>query len=100
MKIKNKLQIVEQQMEIEYDLSELINKMDIDFNLLDIKEIIYNEDGQDCLTGIVAMFDVGQEMDEFNNILELINEAWNYFPHKILGGLSPAEMVLEFQNKK
>ena len=33
-------------------------------------------------------------------VLEIVNEAWNYFPHKILNGLSPAEKVLEYQQMK
>ncbi len=70
-----------------------------DFELNDIKEIIYNEDGQDSLTDVIAMFDIGQSVAELQNVLELVNDAWNYFPHKIIGGLSPAEKLLEYQNK-
>jgi len=43
------------------------------------------------------MFDNGQGMPELSNILETLNDAWNYFPHKILGGLSPAEKLLEYR---
>lgn len=63
----------------------------------DIKDIIYHEDGQDSLTDIIAMFDSGQGATELENVLELVNDAWNYFPHKTLNGLSPAEKVLEYQ---
>lgn len=34
------------------------------------------------------------------NVLELVNDAWNFFPHKALGGLSPEEKRLEYQNEK
>lgn len=66
----------------------------------DVEEIIYNEDGQDSLSEIVAMFDSGQDLAELNKNLETINDAWNYFPHKCLGGLSPVEKVLEYQQKQ
>jgi len=32
-----------------------------------------------------------------SNVLELVTDAWNYFPHKTLGGLSPAEKLLEYE---
>ena len=71
-----------------------------DFGVDDIKEIIYNEDGQDGLTDIIAMFDTGQGAAELQNVLELVNDAWNYFPHKVIGGLSPAEKLLEHRERK
>ena len=43
---------------------------------------------------IIPMFDTGEGKAELGEILELITDAWNYFPHKILGGKSPKEMVL------
>ena len=45
------------------------------------------------------MFDRGGDMTELKNILELASDAWNYFPHKALGGISPAEKLLEYQGK-
>ena len=79
--------------EIENELLEMLKETGSDFGLENIKDIIYNEDGQDSLTDIIAMFDTGQGMSELEDILETVNEAWNYFPHKILGGLSPIEMM-------
>ena len=95
MEILNKQQILEKQKEIELELLVFLKEAESDFGLDDIKEIIYNEEGQDDLTDIIAMFDTGQGLIELENILETINDAWNYFPHKILGGLSPAEKLLE-----
>lgn len=71
-----------------------------EFSLDHIKEVIFNEDGTDAMTDIIAMFDTGQGAIELQNIVEVINDAWNYFPHKLLGGLSPAEKVLEYQKNK
>lgn len=83
--------------QIENELLDMLKKAGSNFSLKDIKEIIYNEDGQDGLTNIITMFDTGQRILELQNILAIVNDAWNYFPHKILGGLSPAEKALEYQ---
>jgi hypothetical protein len=48
---------------------------------------------------VVAMFDRGGDASELENVLELVTDAWNYFPHKVLGGISPAEMILKYQQK-
>ena len=96
---ENIKQIVIKRGEIEEELMEMLDESGSDFSLDDIKEIIYNEDGQDCLTDVIAMFDRRGDISELENILELTNDAWNYFPHKLLGGLSPAEKVLEHSKK-
>lgn len=92
-------EIAKKKEEIEDRLSTMLKEAGRNFDLDDIKEIIYNEDGQDSLTDVIAMFDSGQGVAELENVLELVNEAWNYFPHKILGGLSPSEKVLEYKQK-
>ena len=100
MKIETIEQILAKRGEIEGELIEMLEESGSDFSLGDIKEIIYNEESQDDLTDVVMMFDNGQGAGEMGTILETINDAWNYFPHKILGGLSPAEMLLEYQPKQ
>ncbi|MGB7293104.1 MAG: hypothetical protein WBD99_13100 [Thermodesulfobacteriota bacterium] len=100
IEIESKEQILKRRKEIEKELLEMLKATKSDFELNDIKEIIYNEDGQDDLAKIIAMFDTGQYApEELQDLLELVNNAWNYFPHKIIGGFSPAEKVLEFQKK-
>ena len=99
MQIESKQQILERRKEVEKELLDMLKETKSDFGLDDIKEIIYNEDGQDSLTDIIAMFDTGQNAAELQNVLELINDAWNHFPHKAIGGLSPAEKLLEYQQK-
>jgi len=99
MEILNKQQILEKRKEIEEELADMLKETKSDFDLEDIKKIIYNEKGQDDLTDIIAMFDTGQGLIELENVLELVNDAWNYFPHKIIGGISPAEKLLEYKNR-
>ncbi len=100
MEIESKQQILKRRKEIEKELLEMLKEAKSDFGLDHIKEIIYNENGQDSLTDIIAMFDTGQGAAELQNVLELVNDAWNYFPHKIIGGLSPAEKLLEYNEQK
>lgn len=100
MKLESKKQILERQKEIEKELLEMLKETKSDFGLDDIKDIIYNEDGQDSLADVIAMFDTGQGAAELQNVLELVNDAWNYFPHKVIGGLSPAEKLLEYHRKQ
>lgn len=99
MEIKSKQQILQKRKEIERELIEFLQETGSEFGLEDIKEIIYNEDGADAMTDIIAMFDTGQGAIELQNIMETINDAWNYFPHKIIDGMSPAEKILEYQNR-
>lgn len=100
MQTESKQQILERRKEIEQELVDMLKEAKSDFGLDDIKEIIYNEDGQDSLTDVIAMFDTGQDAAELQNVLELVNDAWNYFPHKVIGGLSPAEKLLEYREKQ
>ena len=89
-------EIARKRKEIENELSDMLKQTQSDYDLEDIKEIIYNENGSDSLTAIIAMFDTGQGISELKNILETVNDAWNYFPHKSLNGLSPAEKIEQY----
>ncbi len=100
MEIESQKQIDAKKKEIEQELIELLAETKSHFTLDHVKDVIYNEDGQDALTDAVAMFDNGQGGIELQNILDVLNDAWNYFPHKIIGGLSPAEKLLEYNNRK
>lgn len=99
MEIRSKQQILERRKEIEQELLELLEETGSEFTLDHIREAIYNEKEQGDMMKVVAMFDRGGDMSELENILELVSDAWNYFPHKIIGGLSPAERILEYNNR-
>jgi len=38
----------------------------------------------------------GGDASDLENTIELVNDIWSYFPHKIIGGLSLAEKILEY----
>lgn len=99
MEIRSKQQILERRKEIEEELLELLEETESEFTLDHIRETIYNEKEQGDMMKVVAMFDRGGDASELENILELISDAWNYFPHKIIGGLSPAERILDYNNR-
>jgi len=71
-----------------------------DFTLDHVRDAIYNEEDNDDMMKVVVMFDRGGDVSELNSVLELVNDAWNYFPRKVLGGIFPAEKLLEYKNKK
>lgn len=99
MEIESKEQIIERRKEIEQELTDMLKETESDFSLQDIKDVIFHEEDSDDMTQIIAMFDRGGDVSELENILELVTDAWNYFPHEVLNGLSPAEILLEHQNK-
>lgn len=97
MAISNQQQILERRQEIEEELTDLLVETGSDFTLDHIRDVIYNEEEQDDFMHVVAMFDRGGDASELETILDLVTDAWNYFPHKSIGGLSPAEKALEYQ---
>ncbi len=101
MEIESKQQILERRKEIEQELVDLLQETESDFLLEHIKDVIFYEEEQDDMMKVVAMFDRGGDASELENILELVSDAWNYFPHKVLGDISPADKLLEYnQNKR
>jgi len=110
MQIDNLETILARRKEIEDEIVDMLKETDSTpprlrrgkerFTLDDIKEIIYNEEDNDDFHRLIAMFDRGGDASELSNVLELVSDAWNYFPHKILGDISPAEKLLEYHNKR
>lgn len=86
---------MERRKEIEGEILEMLKETGSDFEFKDVKDAIFNEEEQDDFTHVVAMFDRGSDASELSNVLELVTDAWNYFPHKALGGISPAEQNLK-----
>ena len=98
MEFETQKEILEMREEIELELIKLLEEIESDLTLEDIKEMIYEEEEQEDFQDLIAVFDVGQDVAELNNALELISDAWNYFPHRVLGGLSPKEILLQAKN--
>jgi len=88
----NKQEINRKRKEIKKEFEELLAEYDSPFAFDHILDIIYHEKETDDMMKIVRIFDDGNPM-ELENILELATDAWNYFPHKMLGGKAPAEKL-------
>ena len=99
MQIESKQQIMERRKEIEQELVDMLKETESDFTLDHVRDAIYDEEDNDDMMKVVAMFDRGGDASELSNVLELVTDAWNYFPHKVLSGISPAEKILEYKQK-
>lgn len=100
MEIESKQQILERRKEIEQELVDMLKETESEFTLEDVRDAIFREEDNDDMMKVVSMFDRGGDESEMSNVLELVTDAWNYFPHKTLGGVSPAEKLLEYQKQQ
>ena len=88
-------QILERRKEIEQEIIDMLKVTKSHFTLDHVRDVIYHEEDHDDMMKAVAMFDRGGDASELDNVLELVTDAWNYFPHEVLGGLSPAEKLVQ-----
>ena len=63
----------------------------------EIKQLIFEHDGQtppsEWLVDLVDLFRA--EEADVDSLLPVIQDAWNYFPHRSLGGRCPAEVMVD-----
>ena len=63
-----------------------------------VQDWVWNEDGNSAIDASNRYqlkwmkFFANVEGDEFNRVLQVFTDAWNYFPHKPLDGKSPDEL--------
>ncbi|OGZ60909.1 MAG: hypothetical protein A2919_00035 [Candidatus Spechtbacteria bacterium RIFCSPLOWO2_01_FULL_43_12] len=82
---------------LENKIEELIKELNLqdEISLKGLREIILNEkDGNKEFNDLISMF-VSRvpDINRANEIVQIVSEAWNTFPHKSLGGLSPQEVI-------
>jgi len=85
---------------IESETREIINYYQVDTTFEEMKEIVFNEDGQEDFNKLVELFTSkinSSNLDEINEVLKFVQAVWNYFPHKSLKGLSPVEKIKEIK---
>lgn len=81
---------------IERQVLEIIDHYQVDTTFEKIKDIVFNEEGNKDFNQLTVLFaDKITDIDELNRVLQIVNNVWNYFPHKCLGGLCPMEKILE-----
>jgi hypothetical protein len=63
----------------------------------DIKQLIFEHDGKThpsvCLVDLIELFRA--EEADVDSLLPVIQDAWNSFPHRSVGGRSPAEVMVD-----
>ena len=75
-------------------------KLNIKVSFTTVLEFIYNENYQTNFTDWQKDISVlGFEFDFISDNLKLFENIWNFYPHKRLGGKSPAQMYTEIYGK-
>ncbi len=86
--------------QIKAQIKKLTRELELDVTFEDVKEMIWNEKVLDDLNQIVGIFaEKAPNSERLNAICQIISDAWNSFPHKSLGGLSPIEMSKKTKRK-
>jgi len=98
---------MKKQQEIEQKLQKLIKDYNLEGKLTVemIKNWIWQENGETAMEASNKFqkkvfnyfnnFNNLKSIDKLNEVLQIFNDAWNYFPHKSLGGKSPSQKVKE-----
>jgi len=47
----------------------------------------------ECFADLIELFRAGE--GDLDSVLPVIQDAWNYFPHRSLDGLCPAEVMVD-----
>ena len=86
---------------VENKLQELIDRNNLGkiLTIDTVKDLVWHEEGDKAFNEfterVLGYFNNIRDVDELNGILQVFNDAWNYFPHKCLNGQSPAQVVGE-----
>lgn len=77
-------------------LTKYLEKNKIKSTVQDILKTVFQAKGKpgDDTWKIIYML-VGSLNNPSQKVIDLVSDIWNYFPHKALGGLSPAQKVQE-----
>lgn len=89
--------------EVEMNLEKLLQKLALPkyITVADIKNIIWNEQKNSSGTELFSMLaPFAKDKEVVQEIMLSVQDAWNYFPHRILGGKSPADLVREYQENR
>jgi len=90
--------------EVEKELQNLIDRYHLNEKLTVevIKNWVFEEKGKTVSESVhrfqkraLDYFKDLKDVDELNEVLGIITDAWNYFPHESLGGKSPSQIVKE-----
>jgi hypothetical protein len=81
----------------ELRLEQLLQDIDSSMTIDDVKRLIFEfgrDDFRTYLTAVLSTLD--SDVDEIEESeLQVVQDAWNYFPHRFLDGRCPAELLME-----
>lgn len=83
--------------EIEKEINNLLLRTKSNSTLDDVKQVIYEEGSNDDMQELIMMFDNG-DISNLDNVIEVVSDAWNHFPHRILAGSCPHEELEKYKN--
>ncbi|MGH7204067.1 MAG: hypothetical protein ACREHC_06505 [Candidatus Levyibacteriota bacterium] len=64
----------------------------------DIKDIIWNAQKNSGSTSLFSLLSpYAKDETTLQEIMQLMQDAWNYFPHRMLGGKSPYDLMQEYE---
>ena len=96
---ENKLE--DTQRAVEKELADIIGYYQLDITIDQVKQIIFNEQGKHELQDLSKIFTAkAKNIRDINRILAVLSGLWNYSPHKVLNGLSPAQKMIENHRKQ
>jgi hypothetical protein len=86
--------------EVEQNLATILTKYALteQVTVQEIKEWVWNESGdpmqanKEYMGRWMKFFDLHFDNPDFKMVMDAFTDAWNYFPHKLLGGKSPRQM--------
>jgi hypothetical protein len=89
--------LVEYRESLSARISHLLVSFDSEATIEDVKDLILYHDGtahpSECFADMSMLFNAGE--DDLDSLLPVIQDAWNYFPHRSLGGRCPAEVMVD-----
>ncbi len=87
--------ILTHQMLTEFRLEQLLNDAESVVTIDKVKALVFEADNEDFRTYLAAMLSaIDSDVDDVEQAaLQVIQDAWNYFPHRSLNGRCPAEVM-------
>jgi len=86
--------------EVEKRLEKLLRTLALPkaITVSDIKDIIWNAQKSIGSSGLFFQLSpFAKDQQTVQEIMQVAQDAWNYFPHRMLGGKSPADLMKEYQ---
>lgn len=87
---------------IDQNLQKIIDQHGLatDLSVAQVKQWVWEDGSDDFMTGYkryaalcISHFQNAQSIDKLNQIMQVFNDCWNYYPHQSLNGKSPADVA-------